>query len=141
MLSLVYAATCAGLFAGAALFVSAVQHPARISRGAEFAVKEFVASYPRAAVMQSILAVIGTATGLWSAWLRHDAWLALAAILLASAIPFTLLVILPTNKRLLDPSLDPRGQEAPGLLARWGHLHAARTAAGVIAFAIFLARF
>jgi hypothetical protein len=72
MLSIV-AAACAGLFAGAALFVSAVEHPARISRGAEFAVEEFASSYPRAAVMQSILAVTGTVTGLWSAWPTMDA--------------------------------------------------------------------
>lgn len=141
MLSLVVAATCAGLFAGAAIFVSAVEHPARISRGTDFAVKEFAASYPRAAVMQSILAVIGTLTGLWSAWLRHDPWLTVAAVLLASVVPFTLIVILPTNTRLLDPGLDTRGAEATELLARWGRLHAARTLASALAFAIFLARF
>jgi hypothetical protein len=90
MLILVIAAACAGLFAGAAIFVSAVEHPTRVSRGAEFAVREFAASYPRAAVMQSILAVLGTVTGLGSAWLRQDAWLVLASALLASVVPFTL---------------------------------------------------
>ena len=51
-----------------------------------------------------------------------------------TTIPYTLTVILPTNKRLLDPRLDPRTAEAASLLARWGHLHAGRTAAGAIAF-------
>jgi hypothetical protein len=139
MLSIV-AAACAGLFAGAALFVSAVEHPARISRGAEFAVEEFASSYPRAAVMQSILAVTGTVTGLWSAWLRQDGWLVLASALLASVVPFTLIVILPTNKRLLEPTMDARKGDVAELLGRWGRLHAVRSLVSTLAFVIFLTR-
>jgi hypothetical protein len=52
---------------------------------------------------------------------------------MAAAIAFTLVVILPTNKRLLDPALDPGSAEAPALLARWGRLHAIRTVAGLVA--------
>jgi hypothetical protein len=53
----------------------------------------------------------------------------------------TLVVILPTNKRLLDPSLDARGIEAVKLLARWSRLHAVRTLVSTLAFVIFLMRF
>jgi hypothetical protein len=44
--------------------------------------------------------------------------------------------VLPTNKRLLDPALDPRSTEAASLLARWGRLHAVRSVASVAAFVI-----
>ena len=44
-----------GLFTGAALYVSFVEHPARMECGVEIAVIEFPPSYRRATVMQAIL--------------------------------------------------------------------------------------
>jgi hypothetical protein len=136
----IVAVVCAGLFAGAAIYISAVEHPARLSCGTELALREFAPSYRRATVMQASLAGMGCAAGLWSAWVRGDAWLATGAVLLGAVIPFTLVVILPTNNRLLDPDLDPRSEEAGELLVRWGRLHATRTVLSSIAFVLFLVR-
>ena len=137
---LIIAALCAGLFAGAAIYISAVEHPARLWCGVELALREFAPSYRRATVMQVPLAVAGCVTGLWSAWVGHDAWLALGAILLGVVVPFTLIVILPTNHQLLDPALDPHSQKARLLLVRWGRLHAMRSILSSAAFALFLLR-
>jgi hypothetical protein len=60
----------------------------------------------------------------------------IGGLLLGAMIPFTLIVILPTNKRLLSPCLDPQQREAAALLARWGHLHAVRSLSGAVAFLI-----
>jgi hypothetical protein len=49
----------AGIFAGAALYVSLVEHPARIECGAALALAEFRPSYRRGAVMQATLAAVG----------------------------------------------------------------------------------
>ena len=49
-------------------------------------------------------------------------WWLVAGVLLGSVIPFTLIVILPTNKRLLSPELDRRSAETERLLARWDRL-------------------
>jgi hypothetical protein len=123
-----------GLFAGAAIYVTLVEHPARVECGPALAITEFRPSYRRGAFMQAGLAGIGCVAAL-AAWAQgRGTWVLVAGLLLGSAIPFTLLVILPTNKRLLDPRLDPRTPEAAALLARWGHLHAGRTAAGAMAF-------
>jgi len=59
-------------------------------------------------------------------------------IVLGSVIPFTLIVILPTNKRLLSPELDRRSAEAEQLLARWGRLHAVRSVLSGLALLLFL---
>jgi hypothetical protein len=137
---LVVATLCAGLFAGAAIYINAVEHPARLSCGMELAIREFAPSYRRATVMQVPLAVAGCVTGLWSGWVGNDAWLALAAILLGAVVPFTLVVILPTNHQLLDPALDPHGPKARQLPVRWGRLHAVRSISSGAAFALFLLR-
>ena len=137
---LIVATTCAGLFPGAAIYINAVEHPARLSCGTELAVREFAPSYHRATLMQVPLAVTGCLTGSWSAWRFGDGWLAVAAILLIAVVPFTLVVILPTNKRLLDPGLDPHGEKAGELLTRWGRLHAMRSVTSSAAFVLFLVR-
>jgi len=134
------ATLCAGLFAGAAIYVNAVEHPARLSCGVDVALREFAPSYRRATVMQASLAIAGCVMGLWSAWLNSDVWLASGAILLGSVVPFTLVVMLPTNHQLVDSALDPGGQKATQLLRRWGRLHAVRSVLSGAAFLILLLR-
>jgi hypothetical protein len=140
MLLLLIATLATGIFAGAAAYVTAVEHPARVSCGPALAIEEFGPSYKRGAIMQASLAVVGAVAGLIAAWVRQDALVFLAAVLLGSLVPFTLIVILPTNTRLLDPGLDPNGLEAVRLLQRWGRLHMVRTALSLLAFVLLLMR-
>ena len=138
MVALTIAAACAGLFAGAAIYINAVEHPARLACGNEVALREFGPSYRRATVMQGSLAVAGCAAGVWAAWILRDLSAMAAAVCLGAVVPFTLVVILPTNSRLLDPALDPRSPDATRLLVRWGRLHAVRSALSALAFGWFL---
>ena len=133
------AALATGLFAGAAVYISLVEHPARVACGPAVAIRQFRPSYRRAAVMQVALAIVGTVAALARfAGGGHGGWL-VGALLLVSVIPFTLVVIMPTNKRLLDESPSLQSADVPALLERWGRLHAVRSAASLAAFIIFLA--
>jgi Domain of unknown function (DUF1772) len=138
MLLLLIATLATGIFAGAAAYVTAVEHPARVSCGPALAIEEFGPSYKRGAIMQASLAVVGAGAGLIAAWEQQDPFVLLAAVLLGSLVPFTLIVILPTNKRLLDPKLDPDTPEATRLLERWGRLHLVRTGLSLVAFVLLL---
>src|SRR5437867_1350680 len=128
----------AGLFAGAAVYVTAVEHPARVECGQVLVIKEFGPSYRRAAVMQGALAVVGLFAGI-VAWYQGSGigWL-VVGVLLGAMVPFTLVVIMPTNRRLLDGGLDSSSAEARELLSRWGRLHAVRTVVGVAVFVAFV---
>lgn len=132
------AAWAGGLFAGAALYVTLVEHPARMQCGAELAVAEFGPSYKRAALLQSLLALAGTLAGAAAGLsIRSASWLT-GSLLLFLSVPFTLIVIFPTNHKLLDPGLDRSSPEAQRLLVRWGRLHAVRTVLGLGAFVVFV---
>lgn len=131
---------CAGLFCGAALYANLVVHPARMSCGPELALREFAPSYKRATIMQVSLAIGGLALGLTAAWRLHDSWVALGAVLLGASLPFTLIVIFPTNKQLLDPTIDSRSPRVTSLLRRWNRLHAIRSVLSATAFGILLCR-
>jgi hypothetical protein len=134
----VVATLAAGLFAGAAIYVNVAEHPARMECGTPLAVAEFGPSYRRAAVMQAALAVIGSVAGASAWWLGAGRPWLIGAVVLSFAVPFTVLVILPTNQRLLDPGLDKTSAEAHALLVRWGRLHGVRSVAGAISFLLFV---
>ena len=139
MLVLQFAAVLAALlFSGAAIYVNLVEHPARMECGTATAATEFGPSYRRAAVMQTILALAATITG-FGAWLMGGPrlWF-VGAVLIFAAIPFTLIAILPTNKKLLDPALDRNSPVTRRLLQDWGKLHAVRSILALAASVIFL---
>jgi hypothetical protein len=122
------------------VYVNFVEQPARLSCGVELAVTEWRPSYKRGTMMQVPLDVIGSLAALISWWFDRDlAWL-VGGLLLLLNIPFTLVVILPTNKRLESQELDLRSEEAGCLLRRWGRLHAVRSALSGVAIVIFLLR-
>jgi len=127
---------CCGVFFGAALYISLVQHPAALETGYDFAARFFRPMYRRAAILQASLALIGCAAAL-AAWLSGAGrlWLA-AAVLIGSVVPFTLFVIKPVNDALLWDKVV--ASEVSALLIRWGHLHWARTAVSGAAFAACL---
>src|SRR5688572_32225689 len=93
---------CCGLFFGAALYISLVQHPAAIETGHDFAARFFPPMYRRAAVLQASLALVGCAAAIL-AWLMGAGrvWLA-AGVFLGSVVPFTLIVLKPINDVLLQ---------------------------------------
>ena len=127
-----------GLFAGAALYVNLVEHPARMECGVELPATEFPPSYRRGTTMQVTLAAVCLLTSI-SGWLAGATfWWVVAGVLQVSVIPFTLIVILPTNKLLLSPTLDKRSAQTGQLLARWGKLHAVRSVLSAVALLLFL---
>lgn len=125
---------CTGLFAGAAIYISLVEHPARRECGPALAVTEFGPSYRRGAVMQAPLAVVGCLAGI-AAWIQTGAVSVLVAgLLLGAVVPFTLIAIRPTNQRLLAAAGTRGSPPTAALLARWGHLHAVRSVLSALAF-------
>jgi uncharacterized membrane protein len=126
------------LFVGAALYVNLVEHPARMECGTALAVTEFGPSYRRATRMQASLAIVACLSAFSSWWISRElAWL-VGTILIGSVVVFTLVVMLPTNMRLVDPSLDRSSETARKLLVRWARLHAVRTVCSLTALLIFL---
>lgn len=132
------AAFCAALFAGAAIYVNIAEHPARMLGDTRAAVTQWAPSYERATLMQAPLALISLIAGI-AAWLlgANVCWL-IASLLIGAVVPFTFIVIMPTNRRLLAPDRDLGSAETRGLLERWGKLHAVRSALSLIAAILFL---
>jgi hypothetical protein len=129
--------TC--LFAGAAIYINLVEHPARMGCDTKTAATVWAPSYKRATVMQASLAIVGLLAGA-AVWLLGGgaAWL-VGALFIGAVVPFTFIVIMPTNHELLAPGRDLSTTETRGLLEKWGKLHGVRSALSFIASVIYVA--
>jgi len=105
------------------------------------ALAQWKPSYARATPMQAGLALISLLLGLWAWWRTDLGWLLAGALLIGAVVPFTLVAILPTNRRLSATSDESAGGESRALLGRWGALHAVRTMLGLGAVCAYLMAF
>jgi anthrone oxygenase-like protein len=136
MFAEIVALICTGLFAGAAVYVSVVEHPARLACSTDVALAEWRPSYKRAAVMQFILAIFGVGSAIGAYMYGRGTSVLVAAIVLATVVPWSLIIIMPTNRQLLDPSRVSSTPDTDLLLKKWGRLHTIRTVASLLALAI-----
>ncbi|MDN5928252.1 MAG: DUF1772 domain-containing protein [Hyphomicrobiales bacterium] len=128
----------AALFAGAAFYVNAAEQPARLNLADPALLEEWQPSYKRGFAMQAPLAIIGFLLGLLAWWQTgNGCWLAGALVLVANW-PYTLLVMMPTNRALMATNPAKAGPSSRELVAKWGGLHAVRTALGLAATLMFL---
>lgn len=128
----------ASLFTGAAIYISLVEHPARLGLEDRAALAHWKPSYARALPWQAGLAVLSGLCGIASWSLAPDDWLFLAgSVLILANWPFTLIGIMPTNKRLKAILDDKAGHESRALLVAWGRLHQVRSCLGAFATLLF----
>jgi hypothetical protein len=128
----------ASIFFGAAIYINLAEQPARLHLDDRAALAQWVPSYRRAFEMQATLALISGLLGA-AAWGRtgHVLWGMGAAIIILNW-PYTLLFVMPVNRKLEATRPEETGEESRSLLKRWGRLHAGRTALGGLAATIFL---
>jgi uncharacterized membrane protein len=134
----ILATLAAGLFAGAAIYIDLAEQPARKQIDIAAALAEWRPSYKRAAVVQPLLAAVGFLSAV-AAWLMGaSVWWLVGGVLLVAVIPYTLIVALPTNNKLLDPATDKNPDLARRLLIRWGRVHTVRSVMSLATFVVFM---
>jgi Domain of unknown function (DUF1772) len=132
------AVLCCMLFAGAAIYINVVEHPARMGCDTKTAATVWAPSYKKATLMQASLAIVSFLTGV-GAWLLGSGilWL-VGAVLIGLVVPFTFIAVMPTNHQLLAPGRDLSSAETRSLLERWGSLHAVRSVLSFLASIVYL---
>ncbi|HEY6368831.1 MAG TPA: DUF1772 domain-containing protein [Candidatus Binatia bacterium] len=132
------AVLCCILFAGAAIYINLVEHPARMGCDTKTAATVWAPSYKKATVMQAPLAVLSFLSGV-GAWLLGGGFLWLiGALQIGLVVPFTFIAVMPTNNQLLAPGRDLSSAETRSLLEKWGRLHAVRSVLSVLASIVYL---
>ena len=126
------------LFAGAAMYINVAEHPARMGLDTRAAAAQWAPSYHRATWLQAPLAIVSFLAGT-GAWFAGGGllWL-IAALLIGAVVPFTFIVVMPTNRQLLAVGRNLGSPETRQLLERWGRLHGVRSAISSIAAVVML---
>jgi hypothetical protein len=125
------------LFTGAAFYISFAEHPARMSLTVQEALRQWKPAYERGLQMQAMLVIISATSGLLAAIVTGDwRWL-LGAVLIAANVPFTLIIMMPTNSALRDTAPVDVSEATRAALESWGRMHAIRTTLGVVALFVY----
>lgn len=138
MLAGLLALTVTAVFAGAAIYVSVAEQPARLRLEDKALLQEWQPSYKRGAAMQASIAVIACILGLVAWWLTGNLAYLVGALLIILPWPWTLLVMMPANRLLEAMDANSVNPEARALIAKCGNLHLVRVGLGVLAMLAFL---
>jgi hypothetical protein len=128
----------AAFFTGAAVYVNIAEQPARLKLDTRSLLSEWQPSYARGAVMQAGLAIISCGFGLLAFLFSYDwRWL-IGAALIVAPWPYTMLIIMPTNRVLKSTPPEQASDQTRDLVRQWGRLHAGRSVLGLLAVVAFL---
>jgi hypothetical protein len=128
----------AAFFSGAAFFINFAEQPARLRLDPKSLYMQWSESYRRGFKLQAPLALVCGIMGLAAFYISHDwRWLLGAAFILAN-MPFSILMMMPLNRKILATSAESADAETVLEIKRWGTLHAVRTLLGACATAIYL---
>ena len=137
-----------GIFTGAAIYIDLVTKHARVQLPIEYDLQEWNEEFDRAKILQSLLTVVASASGVAAYYCskQSDAtrpWWLVAAALQGFVFPFTMLCIMPTNhelKALLQQNRQENANSgedrAKSLLRKWHKLHAVRIVASLAAMGV-----
>ena len=127
----------AGAFTGAAFYITFAEQPARLALDERAMLSEWKLAYRRGFVMQATLVLLGFLLGMWAWHVTGKTAFIAGAVTLFANWPWTIFVMLPTNKRLMVTAAERAGPETRRLLEKWNYLHCVRIFLGLVSALAF----
>jgi hypothetical protein len=129
---------CCALFAGAATYVSLVEHPTLDAGAAELADATVLGSHPRPAIFQAGLGVIGSLAAMLAGSAAGAMWWLAGGTVLGAAALLQVFAVLPLTRRLTGSEGRADPKSAARIIARLAKLHAALSLAALASLFMFI---
>jgi hypothetical protein len=110
------ALTIAAVFTGAAIYINIAEQRARLQLDNRSLLAEWKLAYKRGYMMQASLVVVGGLFGLVAFFSTLDLRWLLGVVVLLTNWPYTIFMIMPTNRRLMDTPPEAATAETRGML-------------------------
>jgi hypothetical protein len=126
------------VFASTAFYINVVEQPARMGLDDRALLSEWKTAYRRGTAMQASLALLGFGLGILTWYLGGQLLFLIGALFMIANWPWTLVVMMPVNKKLMATPLEEAGTTSRGEIVKWSRLHAMRTVFGGLAVVALL---
>lgn len=133
----------ASLFTGGAMYITFVEQQARLPLNPQPLLSQWKKSYCLGFMMLSPLVIISALFAILAFINTYNWFWILGATFIFTNWPYTLLVIMPINKKLKEINLDPSDKiianesQIHFLIKKWGKLHLFRWILGILATILF----
>ena len=127
------------IVAGVALTASLVVHPILLTLKKSSAIEIFKPFFDKTHVAVLIFAIAASVFALGVSFLTGNWWWFGLTLIMHLNGPYTIFFMMPLNRRLMDPDIDPESAATASDLKGWGGLHAVRTLVNVAIFIAMLA--
>lgn len=138
MIFAILALVAAAAFAGAALYITWAEQPARLRLAPPALLAQWQPAYGRGLIMQGSLAIIAGLLGtiaFFYGW--YWQWL-LGGLLMFANWPYTLYLMMPLNNRLKAIEPASATEDVRDMISNWGWLHFGRVLIGITATALYV---
>lgn len=127
-----------GIQFGVALTASVIIHPILVMIDKIVAIEVFKPFFDKTHILVLILSIFITILALVYSIFTGNLWWVGVSLLLHLNGPYTLLFMMPINKRLMDKNVDAGSEKTAEDLKKWGELHLVRTVLNGIIFLAFV---
>ena len=133
---------CCALFAGAATYVSLVEHPAMVEGGRELTGTYILLAQPRPAFFLTSFAVLGALGGMSAGIAGGSIWWLAGGVVLGIAALFQMAAVTPETRRLAEMAMaDDAKVTGSFQVSRLARLHALQSLAGLAALFAFIMKY
>ena len=127
-----------GAVFGIALTASIIVHPILVSAKRVTAIAVFKPFFNRTHIAVLYMSIIISLLALAVSILSSNYWWFSVSLLMHLNGPYTIFMMMPLNRRLMDENVDPESKQTKKDLINWGSLHAIRTGLNGLVFILFI---
>ena len=123
---------------GVALTATVIVHPILLMAKKTTAIEVFKPFFDKTHIWVLILSIIVTLLALAYSILTENWWWFGTSMLMHLNGPYTIVYMMPLNRRLMDPDVDPTSDQTANDIKKWGTLHLVRTILNGVIFLAFI---